>query len=484
MNYQCHAPRFRGFLCSVPLFCLIWLFPHSAAAQTEPVTVTVGPPRGAELAPRFLGLSYEASMLLPVNGHYYFDANDQALVNTFKTLGIKSLRVGANAVDDPRVPVPQEKDIDSLFQFARAAGVKVIYSFRLKNGNPAEAARLAAYIETHDADALDCFAIGNEPNFYLKTFPDFFAQWKPEYDAILNAAPDAMFDGPSVAGKSNYVLDLVKAIYGEGHMAMASDHYYFLGSGRAAEKDPAASRARFLSDHLHQGYERDYAAVGAVLAAQGVPYRIDEMNSCYNGGAKDSSDTYASTLWSLDCTYWWATHSILGVNYHTGESVGRDGKFGPPNYAAFLHRADGPGFSMRPQAYGLLAFSEGAKGRAMDVTLRASPQFNFNAYAFRDRAGTLYVTLINKSYGDKGQTASVSIQLAGAGGAGQWQRMDLVQKDQDVAAKTGVTLGGAAVDSNGTWAGQWTDVTNNHSQKLTIQVAPASAAILRYWAID
>jgi hypothetical protein len=38
----------------------------------------------------------------------------------FKTLGIRSLRVGANAVDDPRIPVPQEKDIDMLFKFARA----------------------------------------------------------------------------------------------------------------------------------------------------------------------------------------------------------------------------------------------------------------------------------------------------------------------------------------------------------------------------
>ena len=108
----------------------------------------------------------------------------------------------------------------------------------------------------------------------------------------------------------------------DGHLAMASDHYYFLGSGRAGEKDPPATRARFLSNRLHGDYERDYAQIGAVLAAQGVPYRIDEMNSCYNGGAKDSSDTYASTLWALDCTHWWAAHHILGMNYHTGESVG------------------------------------------------------------------------------------------------------------------------------------------------------------------
>ena len=50
-----------------------------------------------------MGLSYEMSLVLPKNGKYYFDANDKALVNTFHTLGIKSLRVGAAEVDNPKI---------------------------------------------------------------------------------------------------------------------------------------------------------------------------------------------------------------------------------------------------------------------------------------------------------------------------------------------------------------------------------------------
>ena len=245
------------------------MIPGIATAQTQPVTVTVRDGgSGADLPSRFLGLSYESSMLLPKDGRYYFNPDNQALINTFHTLGIKSLRVGANAVDDPRVPIPQTNDIDMLFSFARAAGVKVIYSFRLKNGDPADSARLASYIATHDEDALDSFAIGNEPSFYLPTFAAFFAQWKPNYDAILKAVPDAMFDGPSVAGKNIYAVDLAKAVSGEGHLAMASDHYYFLGSGRAGETNPPETRARFLSNSRDDDYEKDYAKVGAVLAAK------------------------------------------------------------------------------------------------------------------------------------------------------------------------------------------------------------------------
>ena len=195
--------------------------------------------------PRFLGLSYESSLLLPQGDHYYFDAGDHALINMFKTLGIRSLRVGANAVDDPRIPIPREKDIDALFAFARAADVKVIYSFRLKGGDPSESARRASYIAAHFADQLDCFAIGNEPNFYLKSYEVFFRMWKPHYDAILKAVPDARLKDPAALRQSSR-SDWRRTCLAQGHLAMVSNHYYFLGSGRAAEKNPAASRAAFF----------------------------------------------------------------------------------------------------------------------------------------------------------------------------------------------------------------------------------------------
>ncbi|HTR42485.1 MAG TPA: hypothetical protein VMH87_12800 [Pseudomonadales bacterium] len=469
----------KTFLSS--LFALM-LLPRLNAAQTEPVTVTVAADNGGPaLADHFLGLSYESSMLLPKDGKYYFDANDKALVNTFHTLGIKNLRVGANAVDDPRIAVPDENDIDSLFSFARAAGVKVIYSFRLKDGDPANSARLAAYIAAHDADVLDSFSIGNEPSFYLKTFPVYLAAWKPYYDAILKDVPNAMFDGPSVADQNYYAVDFAHAIYPEGHLAIASDHYYFLGSGREGEKNPAATRARFLKNHLHVEYARDYAKVGGVLASNGVPYRIDEMNSCYNGGAKDASDTYASTLWALDCTHWWAVHHIVGMNYHTGEAVGRDGGFGAANYAGFVHEPDGHGFAMRPQAYAYLAFTQGAHGRPLDVNIEAATNFNFNAYAYHDgEDGSFYVTLINKSYGTNAMPASVSIQLLPTPTSGKWQQMDLMQKKSDIAAKTDVTLGGAAVTPDGIWHGKWKKVKHGGSSNLKVEIAPASAAIFHF----
>jgi hypothetical protein len=485
--------NFLSFHLKMPLrflgsLALMFLFSCLAGAQNEPVSITIlDDGAGDGIAPRFLGLSYEMSTLLPRDGQYYFDPHDQALINIFKTLGVKSLRVGANAVDDPGVSVPQEKDIDQLFNFARAADVKVIYSFRLKKGVPADSARLAKYIEAHDADVLDCYSIGNEPNFYLKTFDDYFAQWKLQYDAILNAVPYAMFDGPSVANHPPatpcvYPLELANAMFEKGHLALVSDHYYFLGRRNEMEKDPSSSRAQFLSNKVDLTYATAYARTGAKLAEGGVPYRIDELNSCARGGARDSSDTYASALWALDCTHWWAAHHILGMNYHTGEYVKDDGEYNASDYAAFLHQANGSGLNIRPLSYAMLAFTEGAHGRPINVKTRTSRHFNFTAYAYRDQDGSVYLTLINKNYGDKAVTASVSLELPDNMRTVSWERMDLVQKQQDIAAKTGIVLGGDLINSRGLWSGGWSTNENDNSRKLKILVVPASATILHFSA--
>ena len=476
----------RRFYLFAWLLLLAGCFSQHCQAQSQPVSVTVmNNSNGPALEPRFLGLSYEISKLLPSNDRYYFDTNDHAMVNIFKTLGIRSLRVGANAVDDPEISVPQEKDIDNFFKFAGAVDAKVIYSFRLKNGDTNETARLASHIAANHAELLDCFSIGNEPNFYFKTFPDYFSIWKQQYDAVLKAVPDAKFIGPSVANappaKQNYFpIELAKLMIPGGHLTIASDHYYFLGRRNDLEKDPAATRAMLLSDKVHSTYETAYEQIGARLAASETPYRIDELNNCARGGAKDSSDTYAAALWALDCTHWWAAHHILGMNYHTGEFLEPDGTHGAPHYSAFVHLADGQGLEIRPQAYAYLAFEQGAHGQSLSVKLKTASDFNFNAYAYRDENGTIFVTVINKSYGDHARSASVSISLPQETKTGRWQRVDLKQKENDPAAKSDIAFGESPIDPQGRWLGRWTDISPTPSRKLAFEIGPASATILRF----
>ena len=456
--------------------------PASTPPQPTAIAVHVEDPKtNRVLPPAFLGLSYESSMLLPRDGKHYFDATNVPLVTLFKTLGIRNLRVGANAVDDPTVPVPDEKDIDALFGFAKAAGVKVIYSFRLKNGSPSSSAKLAKYIDDNYGDLLEAFAIGNEPDMFEQIknerYGIFFTLWKPHYDAILKSVPHAQIEGPSVAGKVSFATNLAKDLGDSGHLPMASTHYYVFGSGRNAEKDPEGTRDRFLSESNPAQYAKLYDAAAKPLAQLGVSYRIDEMNSCYNGGAKGASDTFASSLWSLDWDHWWAAHGILGLNYHTGESVGMNGGFHAPNYASFVYRSDGEGFDVHPIAYSHLAFSQGAKGCILST--RIDGKANVTAYAYQD-GNSYLITIINKSHGPQNELVLVSINLPQNTGPGSWERLDLIQKTGDIAAKSDIILGDSLISPDGAWKGSWQPIAGATSGTISITVQPASATILRF----
>src|SRR5580692_5062966 len=111
----------------------------SCSFAQSPVSITINPSSaGAEIAPDYLGLSFEMQRVLPdTNGNHFFSPGNRRLIATFKVLGIKSLRVGGDTADRPTLPVPDKTDADSLFAFAKAAGVKVIYTLRLNHGDPA-----------------------------------------------------------------------------------------------------------------------------------------------------------------------------------------------------------------------------------------------------------------------------------------------------------------------------------------------------------
>jgi hypothetical protein len=52
--------------------------------------------------------------------------------------------------------------------------------------------------------------------------------------------------------------------------------------------------------------------------AYGLPYRIVETNSVYDGGQPGVSDTLGAALWGLELMFEAAAAGAVGVNFHTG----------------------------------------------------------------------------------------------------------------------------------------------------------------------
>jgi hypothetical protein len=328
-------------------------FSEPVLAQS-PVTVTLNPKelaKGISTPPEFIGLSFEIEKVLPDgNGKYYFSPENKPLIAMFKTLGIKNLRVGGNTADRPTIKVPAKADLDSLFAFAKAADLKIIYTLRMREGDPKVAADLAKYIMEHYKSDLTCFAIGNEPNVFAKEYPTYRDLWKKYMEAIVvpENAPEARFCGPSsTPGKAAWAKDFANDFGASGRIAIIAQHDYPGGSAKKVT-DVSAARDQMLSPEWVKGYEKFYGQFVPAAKLNNLPYRLEEANSFFHGGAKDVSDTFTSALWVLDYAYWWASHGANGINFHTGDKVASGDQNTSCSYAAFLTVPNG--YSAHPIA--------------------------------------------------------------------------------------------------------------------------------------
>jgi hypothetical protein len=425
----------------------------------------------------FVGLSFEMQYVLPdTNDIHFFSTKNKALIATFKTLGIKSLRVGGNTADRPTLPTPGTADVDSLFAFARKADVKVIYTLRLNAGSLAAATQMANYITRHYSDRLACFAIGNEPNVFSKEYAPYLAEWK-RYATEITAAtnsPGAKFCGPSTSpGHETWARDFAIEFGNRGPLAFIAQHDYPGGDGRRATNSTSA-RDKILSPAIDDHYTTFSANFVPAILSNGLPYRLEEANSFYDGGAFDVSDTFASALWALDYQWWWASHGASGINFHTGDKVAARDESKPCRYAVFWTSPHG--YNVHPIGYALKMFSLGGQGSLLPVVVENTNNLNLAIYATAASKGDYYVTLINREH--SGSDPVADIVLNSGFPKARAQVIYLTAPAGNVAAKTGVMLGGAEIQDDATWNGKWSKLPSTGGQ-FKLELPAASAALVK-----
>ena len=364
-----------------------------------------------------IGLSYETRDLLPrENGEHYFSPENAALIKMFKAIGVKSLRIGGNSVDASGIPIPTENDIPSFFKFAKAAGVKVIYSVRLQNGDPEKAKEAARIIYENYKDILESFAIGNEPSYY-KDYDVYVSKWTAIRDAILEVYPDAVFCGPDQNPDAKRLKLLVDQFGNEKErLVQITQHSYPFGCSYTNYKehdvtklipyDAVKSRAKMLNDSVHSIYQGILNGMTEAVKGTSLTFRLSETNSFWYSGLKGASDSYASALWGLDYLHWWMSQGAAGLNFHTGDFTGGEIVL-PCRYAAFV--SSGSGYEARPLAYGMKMFSLGACSRYLPVKVTSSGN-NIGAYAGLDENNAIVITLINKEF-KSSNPKEIDIQL-------------------------------------------------------------------------
>jgi uncharacterized protein (TIGR03437 family) len=447
-------------------------------AQTA-VTITAHPESpGIAIAGDFIGLSFETGSLTTATG---FPAENRVLQRMVAQVGPGLLRFGGNSVDKltgwtrgqrtPSTPasVIASSDVDRAFGFARAVGWRVLFSLNLGQGDPATDADEADYVYRSASDVLSGFEVGNEPDLFHSnglrpaayTVNDYMAEWQTYADAIQARVPAAVLTGSAAAGSITTWTSTFASHLGS-RIALLTQHLYPLAPTSVnPNASNVASVPHILGSSARQTEDTDGSQIQAIAQGQKIPWRMAETNSCYNGGEKGVSDVFASALWGVDYMFTLAGRNAARVNFHGGGT----GTYTPIAVTSTQATA-------RPLYYALLLFRAAARGRVVPVSV-ATNGVNLTAYGALDDDGTLRVTAVNK---DMAQDAAVSI----APGAGYTTALAMRLAAPAVDSTTGVTLGGASVQADGSWLPAGFENISSSGGAFLTTVRAAGAVLLSF----
>jgi Glycosyl hydrolase family 79, N-terminal domain len=476
--------------CGSPAASASTGMPGSSTSQPKPTgpavnaSLTVSTAAAASISPAFAGLSYEKSTLYEP----LFTSSNANLIGLFKRLGSSVLRIGGNSVDR-NVWTPSgagqtagqiaPADVDALAAFLQATGWQCLYGVNLGGSGsapytsgsltaattPALAAQEIAYVASKLGSSLLGIEIGNEPDLYGNTYypggawdlSTFETVWDQFRTAILAQTPSVAITGPADAGNESKWTVPFAQWASKSKISLLTQHYY-RGNGQSATST-AANLVTPDSNLIS-----DLATVKAGAQAIGVPYRMAECNSYYNGGANGVSNSYASSLWVIDYLFDCALGGASGVNFHGGGSG-----------SGYTPIADSGGtvIEARPEYYGILLFNLAGQGDLLSTTLNAA-SLNATAYAVKPATGGLNLIVVNK---DQTSNLSLSIQLPQS--ASSATLLELAQLSASLTATSGVTIQGATVAANGSFSPGAAYTLTTGGTQLTCYVPALSAVLIQ-----
>ena len=425
----------------------------------------------------FVGLGYEISS---VPQDDLLSATNSLYVRLCRTLGSSGiLRVGGNTSDyasysasaqafsSPETgpgSVINDRVLRDLGSFLEATEWKLIWGLNLGRGTIEAAVEEARAVVAATRANLFAFEIGNEPDLFSHReihrkkgydYEDYLLEYRKFRDALRKSIPDIAFAGPDVAIATSWVSRFARD---EGRdLKLLTHHYYREG------QNPTSSIDKLLQPDPKLGPM--LAELRAASKSSGVPYRICETNSFSGGGKPGVSDRFASALWVLDFMYKLAAAQCGGVNMETGvNQLGFISSYSPIGDDEHRH------YVAAPEFYGMLAFAVGSDGELVDSQLRAGNS-NLEGYATLKRNKQLCITLINK---EPDLNAAVTIEPTLPFQNGSVLRLSA----PSLESSSGVTFGGAIVNSDGTWQAKGDEKIRASDGRVTLRLPAASAAVL------
>jgi hypothetical protein len=480
----------QGILTAAAYKDIVWksiTLTATGAQTTNPVTAAVSfAATGKPLNPAFVGLSYEKQSV--TNG--LFNSTNTPLVNLLGLISPAVLRIGGGTSDQiawkgistgsaPAVAPMTPALVDSFTQFMNAlpSGWTTIYGINLPYNTPANATDEATYVSGDLKSRLYGFEIGNEPEAYEPDVTTYLGAWNP-IEAGVAAVPGWdqgtgtggwMIDGPDQGNTDATEFTGFTQPFSTAESGVASllTQHFYIGTTETMQ-GVLAYPNQTLNNIANE-------IASQAVGRQALGSRITEAGTISAGGTLGISNAFGSALWALDFMLTSAQYGVQGVNFHGGGNS----PYSPINNDTTTFQVTNVG----PEFYAMKMFSMIPKGGnvvAATVTLSpATPAANFSAYGIQSTSGPTTAVLINKEVNDTvkatlnmGSTVSY-VELISLTAPSLFEANSYTSTGAPI-----ITLGGASITTNGTWAGGVEQVIAVTGGQLMISVPPTTAYLL------
>ena len=366
----------------------------------------------------------------------------------------------------------------------RLTGARILFDLNLATATAAVSAQVAAVAERLlPHGSIMGFEVGNEPDlydhsgllaklsrhahgFYVVRRPMSAEKYVADFDAYARVlapiAPRTPLVGPAVGYPlldASWISKLLDGPHPRLGLVSAHIYPYTACAKPGAPNYPTVDR--LLSEHATAGLARLIAPAVELADRAGLALRVTELNSVTCGGRPGVSDSFASALWAPDALFELLRAGVDGVNIHVrAEAV--NGAFALSNH----------GLLARPELYGLTLFTRtlGPGARLVQTQQQAPSSARLKVWAVRLADGELHVLLIDKGT----RSTTVRLRLA-PGGTAMLQRLLAAGPH----ARSGVTLDGQRLGSDGRWHGRPSpEAIRPDAHGYTVTLAPYSAALL------
>lgn len=450
----------------------------SAGDAVARVAFTVHPDQViCPIPARFTGLSFEKTTLASP----HFDPTNSVMVNLLSNLGVGVLRFGGNMVDEvywsrtAGATFPNARavigpaDLERALNFSKKISWPMILGLNLAANNPEMAADEAAFALATGGSQLLAFEIGNEPEHLGDVgrratnyaYADFSREAHAYVTAMRERSGRVPIAGPATTSNFSW-FDSFLADFSRDAV-MTTRHHYPL----TASRDTVFDHPRFCS--VENLLKPETAASSMKLLEQherasaqaGLPFRVGETGSASMGGKDGVSDVFASALWSVDYMFSLAARQVEGVNFHSF--------FSCRGYTPFCFQKGR--YHVHPMYYGMLLFQMAGAGKMVAIQPAEPSRVNISAHGVAGPDGRLRVLFINKSLTTPAQ-ADVTAPP-------RYVKGELIRLvAPSVTAKEGITLAGAAVQSDGTWTPKPATALAVARGQMTVLLPAASAALV------